>query len=275
MRYRFALVLVSLSISLVGSGCRHDCQFVEMALRTRETELREAREELHRSRMVNEALLQEIESVKRSTPRGAASGKLSTAPALKDIVIGRQSGGVDDDPAPGDEALQVVVEPRDRDGRAVRVQGSLEVAALEVGPKGVRTPLSTWEIPSEQLRRTWKNGLLNTGYFVVVPWKTWPATSKLHVVAKLTLPEGGVFEAGRDVTIRVPKNASRRATPSPPEGTPQPGLDKSDVLPVPRKVDMPDGPELRNKPPQPYSTTSWLRPPAVRLLPPQPASNTQ
>ena len=81
-----------------------------MALRTRETELRETREELHRSKLLNEALLQEVQSVKGTTPRPAAEKAAATAPIVKTIVIGRQTAGVDDDPTPGDEALQVVVD---------------------------------------------------------------------------------------------------------------------------------------------------------------------
>ena len=50
------------------AGCRQNCEFVEMALRTRESELRETREELHRSRMVNEALLQELGSIRQAAP---------------------------------------------------------------------------------------------------------------------------------------------------------------------------------------------------------------
>lgn len=256
MRPRFSFVLIPLSFVLFCGGCRQKCQFVEMALRTRENELREAREELHRSRMVNEALLQELESVTRSTPR-LSGEKGAVAPIVKEIVIGRQSGGVDDDPTAGDEALQVVVEPRDRTGHAVKVHGSLELSALEVGPKGARAPLSTWEIPHEQLRLTWKSGLLSTGYFVIVPWKTWPATTKLHVVARLHLREGGVFEAGRDVTIRLPKTPPRRqSTPPPPEAGE--GLE----LPAPRKIEAPAGPEVRNKPP-----AAFLMPP--RTLEPE------
>jgi hypothetical protein len=247
---RLSFVLCPLSFVLLFAGCRQNCQFVEMALRTREAELRETREELHRSRMINEALLQELDSVKRSTP-GLSGEKGAVSPTIREIVIGRQSGGVDDDPTAGDEALQVVVEPRDRTGRAVKIPGSLELSALEVGAKGARTPLSTWEIPPAELRLTWKSGLLSTGYFVIVPWKTWPATSKLHVVARLHLPEGGVFEASRDVAIRLPKNPPRRP----------PAVQQGPELPAPRKTAEPEGPELRNKPPaEPPPAAFLLRP---------------
>jgi hypothetical protein len=242
-----------------SGGCQRNCQFVEMALRARECELRETREQLHQSRLLNEALLQELQTFKQA-PVAAASGDKSS-PTIKDIVIGRQSGGVDDDPTPGDEALQVVVEPRDLNGKVVRAAGTVEIIATEIGPKGVQTPLSTWEMPADQLRLTWRHGLLSTGYFVVFPWKDWPSTNKLHVVARLTLPEGRVLEASRDVSIRLTKNPPRRLDVPPPDAD----------LPPPRPAEV-EGPEIRNKPVAPMA--DWQRtverPPVATLLLPEP-----
>lgn len=265
MRRSTFFVLGTLSFVLFG-GCRHpNSQFVEMELRSRENQLRETQEELQRTKSFNAALLQELQSVKGSTPAMPAARPL---PPVKDIVIGRQTTGVDDDPVPGDEALQIVVEPRDRGGRAVKAAGSLELTAFEIGAQGERTALSTWDIPNDQLRLMWKSGLLSTGYFVIVPWKNWPATNKLIVLAKFMAADGATFEASKDVTIRLSKNAPRRApTLPPPEAEP--------TLPQPRRVELPlEGPEIRNKPVQPFAPTSWQRPgerpPVAILLPPEP-----
>src|SRR5262249_32012155 len=102
------------------------------------------------------------------------------------------------------EALQVVLEPRDPDGQAIKAPGRLTVTALQVSPEGLKIPLSTWEIAPDQLRRTWRNGLLSTGYYVVLPWKSWPTNPKLRVVAQFTLADGRIFEADKDVAIRLP-----------------------------------------------------------------------
>src|SRR5439155_22924180 len=100
-------------------------------------------EELRRSRMLNQALVHELQSGKHASPPQLLTDKAATMPVVKTIVIGRQTGGIDDDPTPGDEALQVVVEPRDHAGHAIKAVGSLEVTALEIDPHGAQTPLAT------------------------------------------------------------------------------------------------------------------------------------
>ena len=105
-----------------------------------------------------------------------------------------------------------LLEPRDLDGHTIRASGSLEVRVLEVGPQGTKTPLCTWDVPAAQLGPTWRRGLLSTGYFVVLPWKTWPSSPKLRVVARFTLDDGVVFEADKDVTVRLPQQPVTRTS---------------------------------------------------------------
>src|SRR5262245_20780574 len=114
-------------------------------------------------------------------PRVSESGSAPPAPAIapswvKEVVLGRGTGGVDEDGWPGDEALMVVVVPRDLDGCALKADGSLTVTAFEVTADGLKVPLSSWEVPALNLRRTWREGLLSTGYFVTLPWKRPPCS---------------------------------------------------------------------------------------------------
>src|SRR5262249_23281956 len=153
-------------------------------LRDRERQLRITKEALAQSRCLNQALVNELQAVKQSVSSKMPAEKAASPTTLRKIVLGRQTGGGDGDSTPGDEALQVVLEPHDLDGRAVQAFGSLEVQALEIGPQGTKTPLCTWNVAATELLPTWRRGLLNTGYFVVLPWKTWPSTSKLRVIAR-------------------------------------------------------------------------------------------
>jgi hypothetical protein len=160
--------------------------------------------------------------------------------------------------------LQVVVEPRDAENQAIKVPGSLLVQAVEISSSGLKRPLSTWEIPPEQLRNAWRSGLLSTGYSVSLPWKVWPTTEKLRIVAQLRLTDGRVFEADKDITIRVAPPMQRRPSADKPEMQPIP-----DPTPVPEKKDRPplpvptpDGPVV----PEP----SAYRGPAAGLGPPLP-----
>jgi hypothetical protein len=199
-------------LCLAAPGCRR-ADLVEAELRTRERELRETRSDLDRSEAYQQALQSELQALRKDSCQKLTPELASQVYTVKEVVLGRQTGGYDDDNLPGDEALQVVLEPRDPDGQAIKAPGHLRVTALEINPQGLKTPLSTWEIPPDQLRRAWRNGLLSTGYYVVLPWKNWPTTSRVRVVAQFILADGRVFEADKDVTIRLPAELKRQPPP--------------------------------------------------------------
>src|SRR6266478_1273319 len=174
-RMRGLLLAILTGCLLLAAGCRR-ADLVEAELRTRERELRETRSNLFQSEAYNQALQSEIGDVRKGSCSKLTPERASQIYTIREVVLGRQTGGYDDDNIPGDEALQVVLEPRDPDGQAIKAPGHLRVTALEINAEGLKTPLSTWEVAPDQLRRTWRNGLLSTGYYVVLPWKTWPTT---------------------------------------------------------------------------------------------------
>src|SRR5687767_1759116 len=106
---RSAAVLIT-SIALLA-GCRGSgrSDLVEAELRTRNRELREAREELERATLVNQALEGELHGLRHAQP--VARGGAAQPVGVRDVAVGRGTGGVDEDRVPGDEALLVVVTP--------------------------------------------------------------------------------------------------------------------------------------------------------------------
>lgn len=191
------------------------------------------RQELCHTQLMNEELQRELHQVNVDQGPPTCPEQIHLTSSVKDIALGRQTGGYHEDRAPGDEALQVVLEPRDCDGHAIKAAGMLRVQALEISPDGLKKPLSTWDVPPEQLRRTWKSGLWSNGYYVILPWQTWPTTEKLRVVAQFVLTDGRVFEADKDVTLHLAPANSRKPA--------------NDTLPAPRSVEPEkpaDGPEL-------------------------------
>jgi hypothetical protein len=170
----FTLGIGLLILSLV-SGCRN-CDLVEAELRSRETELREMREEMDRLEAHNGALERELGAIHETA---SATSRMppelaSQTYTLRSIQLGRPTGGLNDDKDPGDEALQVLVEPRDGDGHVIKAPGTLTVEVLEITPEGLKRPLCSWRIDSDKLRRSWRAGLLTTGYYLVLPWKVYP-----------------------------------------------------------------------------------------------------
>jgi hypothetical protein len=236
---------------VAAAGCsHHNCEQVESELRDKEAKLTEMTEEVHRLRSTNDAMQRELVAIHQGVAAKVPPEVAAQVYGVTSLVLGRQTGGYNHDDAPGDEALQVVLEPRDVDGHAIKAPGSLEVQALEILPEGIKKPLCSWQVGPEQLRFNWRSGLFATGYFVVLPWKVWPSVEKVRVVAHFTSTDGRVFEAERDVTVHLAPLAARK--PLPGTGEPPPALPfpppptPTETPPPPRKVDPPpaEGPKL-------------------------------
>jgi hypothetical protein len=217
------------------TGCRSNSDLVEAELRTRNNDLMELKSDLARIEAENNALVHELQD----RQNGPGIERPYQTYALKQIAIGRQTGGLSHD-GPGDDSLQLVIEPRDGDGHAIRTPGTLHVEAYEISPEGLKNLCSAWEVTSDQLRRSWHSGLWSNNYTLVLPWKNWPTSEHLRIVARFTGTDGRVFEADKDVTVHLAP-ASRRvpvlpATPA--IEVPLPAPQKAvPTLPPPRKVD--------------------------------------
>jgi hypothetical protein len=278
------LVACFLGVSLViaGSGC-HNCGCVERELQARENDVRVLREELDRCGVYNQTLQQEVQAL-RGQLGAPLHGPPPAAYPVQVLTLGRQTGGRSNDIVPGDDALQVQVEPRDPDGQVIKAPGQLLILAQEITPEGIKRPLSSWMIPPEAVRKSWVNGLLTTGYLLNLPWKIWPTNEKLRVTAQFQLPDGRVFEADRDVMVRLlpinkrpaavapqtsPEKEERAAPPLPPKGESGPML-----LPTPRRIEpaKPDAPPPPDEVPGPFlgAARSTQEPPAAEILRPVP-----
>ena len=249
---RRPLFLFALGLCAV-LGCRSSGRkdVVEAELRAKDEDLRVVRSELERTEAYNQFLQRELHNVQHSGPV-----PLDGAPPpdcrIKSITLGRQSGGYEADGIPGDEALQVVLEPRDADNHTIKATGSVQVQALEVLPEGIKKPLSVWQITPDELRKTWKSGLLSTGYFILLPWKSWPTTTKVRVVVQFLSEDRRLFEADKDVLVRVAPSLYRKTAP--PDDPPPPLMPPADkdVLPLPRPVEpekKEEGPSISEKKP--------------------------
>jgi hypothetical protein len=204
------------------AGCHGNCDLVEAELRTREIQLADLRAEREHLIAHVEALEHEIAALRGGPLNKVPPEAAVPTHALHALVLGRQTGGLDNDGKPGDEALQVLVEPRDGDGHTVMAAGTLTIRAAEIVPEGLKKPLCSWEVTGDELRHSWKNGLLTTGYYLVLPWKTWPANDKVRVIAQLTLADGRLFEAEKDVTVRLPPPGNRKPPRDGVDGPPLP-----------------------------------------------------
>jgi hypothetical protein len=223
----------------LAAGCRN-CDKVEAELRSKDRELYQLRDELYHTEAYNHALRREVGAL-----RVGAAGPPELAGqtyTLTNLSLGRQTGGYNTGESAGDDALQVILEPKDPDGHTIKAPGSVEILVQEITREGLKVPLSSWTIPPDQLRRSWRTGLLSTGYALVLPWKVWPNNEKLRVAVQFQLPDGRLFEADKDVTVRL---APQRKRPMPPaDGViPAPQPNDHHILPPPHKLEGPLPPD--------------------------------
>jgi hypothetical protein len=199
MAGRLTTMLVLCSL-LAGCGWRNR-ELLETELRAKEIQYNELREEHERTEHYNHALEKEVAAIRQGQP--ISPEQASQTFTLKRITLGRMTGGLDTDNKAGDDALQVIVEPRDGADHLIKTPGTLHVLALQVDSQGIKVPLSSWDVCADDLRRSWKGGLFSSGYVVTLPWKNWPTCENLRVVARLVLSDGRAFEADKDVKVHV------------------------------------------------------------------------
>jgi len=214
--------LAGLLACLGLAGCRNR-DVLENELRARDMQYREAVDELKKAEFQNEALQRELDALRRGSKIGPEEAARTFG--LKNITLGRRTMGVDNDKLPGDEALQVILEPHDVDDHIVKAPGTLQVIALEISPQGNKSLLSSWDLDQNQMRRAWKQGLFGGGYEFILPWKSWPQYENVRVMARLTLSDGRVFEADKDIKIRIPAGLKPRPELPPGEPLPPPEIE--------------------------------------------------
>ena len=134
-----------------------------------------------------------------------------STPALpvQTVTLAAGTGGFDDDQCVGDEALQVVIVPKDVDGSPVKAPGRVAVAAYEVTPTGLKVPIGRWEVTPEELRKVWRTGLLSSGYFVLLQWDRAPTTRRIRVVVRFVTLDGREYESDRDANVSSVARAGR------------------------------------------------------------------
>jgi hypothetical protein len=250
-----SLLLLALLVPLV-SGCRPNKRYdlIEAELRSRERELSDARAQLEQAKNLNRAYVQQAQP--HATPVGANTPVYIP---VKEIALARGTGGVDEDGITGDEGLMVVVAPKDEDGAAIKVPARVDIAAWEITSAGIKNSIGVWSLPAEKVRPTWRSGFISSGYFVAVPWQTYPGNEKVRVAVRLTTLDGRAFEADKDITVKVcqtPRIGPPALPPLPGFGDPLGPRPREPLFPDP----LPPGVE-ELPPPVPEARGAKLLPP--------------
>jgi len=207
-------------LCLLLCGCRsigkpdNRYDLLEAELRTRDRELQETRAERDQLRLLMTAYERQGQPAPGCpTPTFRPTTGVPTL-ALQTVTLGQGTGGVDNDGRPGDETLMVVIVPKDDDGTAVKIPGQVMVQAYEVTREGLKSCIGQWNVSPEQLKKTWKSGLISSGYFVPLQWDKLPSTDRVRVVIRYQLLDRKEFEADKDVSVRPLPGGNAGVIPS-------------------------------------------------------------
>ncbi len=248
--HRLLALLISALLLTALAGCHTpSCGPVESALRQTEEHLRETREQLHRQGVYTAALEHEMRIIRGDVYNGQPGKPVAIFP-VRSVVLGRQTGGHDSPSGQCDDGLQVIIEPQNAEGRPIQVPGEAMLQVLEVSTEGHKRLLSTWYIDKDQIKASWRMGLLSQGYNLILPWKVIPSTEKLRLMLQFRLEDGRLFEADRDVTVRRPRGAPL------PQSIPVVTAGPQSVLPAPKDSATPPTPAA------PTDQTPLVPPPA-------------
>lgn len=277
-------LLAAALILLTLAGCRSARQeLLEIELRDRERQLEQLKAKQGVIESDYQALELELEALQRKLAKEQAPPTTSSGAVIfvKSVTLGRLTGGYRKDPkATFDDALQVLIEPRDADESVVKAPGSARIEVFEVSPQGIKTPLSQWDLTARELRGTWDAPLIGgPAYRVTLPWKAAPSTEKIRILVRFTGMDGAVFEAERDATVTPP--GPRRSRPVQPTQVPldlPPGGFEAPVTPptaLPTAVAPAGAPILGAEPPSsglPRRTSPRRSQPVPEPVLPAPAS---
>ena len=254
-------------VVLPVAGCRtnNSKDRLETTLRQREKEIALMREDIDRIAGYNLALQTEVRAMRGQTGPSSCDPFTPLYP-VRSIVVGRTSTGMDEDGKPGDDAVQVVLETRDGDGKLFRAPGRVQMQVLEVSPEGLKNPIGVYQFTSEEMRPLWKQGLLTSGYVFTLPWQTPPRQDKVRVVASFMMEDGRQFEAEREIRVKPPSASSLRLVPDSTGGITVPGPGAGMPMPLPPGATIIPGgpgelmPGLMPAPgtPSPFPETSTL-----------------
>jgi hypothetical protein len=205
-------LVVAVAVTLAVAGCKQidkitkpneKQEFLEAELRTREREVLELRAENAQLKQLTDIYQRQGGHDVITGPVAMPTGMTTTAtPLVSTMTLGTGTGGRDDDGRPGDETLQVVIVPKDLDGTAIKVPGKATVTAFEITKEGVKLPIGKWDVAGEDIRRSWKGGLLGGGYHVPLQWDQAPMSDKIRVAVKFTTNDGRSYEADKDVYVK-------------------------------------------------------------------------
>ena len=203
------LTWTSVVTALFIGGCasRGSLEVLESALRQREDESRQLQSELEQARQELEVAQNEANKLREQL---AQNGQQVFSPehlANEFRAVGLRfntylTSGIDRDGQPGDEQLSILLYPHDEDGGLVKLNGTLELRALDMTAPKDQQEISVWNYSLEETKEAWHSGFLAAGFLLEESWQKPVQGAEITLHARFKTADGRQFDAVQPLRIR-------------------------------------------------------------------------
>lgn len=114
------------------------------------------------------------------------------------------SGGYNRDGLPGDEGLQLVIEPLRADGQVLAEPGDVTIVVVDPAQAGRAREVARWEFTAIEAADRFQQRVFGQGIFFELPWPGEPPRHRdLDVHVRYAAADGRVLEAHRPIAIEL------------------------------------------------------------------------
>lgn len=187
------------------AGCK-TCDLVEAELREQTNRADMLQRQLDEKKSQIVSLQTSLEAMQ---PKGSAKppdARITPEDAVRRIAVtkielGLLTGGKDTNNDGIDDAIVVVIVPKDGDGDSLKAIGTAEITLAELAPTGVTKEVARKNISLDEIQKSWRPSLFGAGYAIQLPMPAFEG-DQLRISAKFTTVDGRMFQAERDVKIK-------------------------------------------------------------------------
>lgn len=200
---------VAVALALGGCASRGNLEVLESALRQQEDQLVALRQQLDAARGELEVAQNENSQLRTQLVQ---SGQQAHSPEhleneFKAVGLRFNSyltSGLDRDGVPGDEMLSVLLYPHDEQGGLVKLAGTVELKAVDLGAPNGLHEIGSWTFTPSQTKDAWHSGFLAAGFLFERPLQSLPRGADVTLHARFTTIDGRQFDAVQPLRLKTP-----------------------------------------------------------------------
>ena len=152
----------------------------------------------------------------RGSREFSVAGRNADSAEVRQITFNQSlTGGYVAEENPNEQGLQVVIEPRDKQGRLLAAPADVQVAVLDPKLPGQEARVARWNLTAAETAGQLRGGA-DSGIHLTLPWRNnRPKHAKLHLFVRYLTGDGRKVEADQPIEVVLPGDRAAGWTPSP------------------------------------------------------------